>query len=82
MHAIQGNIPSKIIAAMKVKAGPETNFQIDTGATCDVLKLSSIKGTKYANKVTPTNQVLKMYNAGLYVQATWKVQGSIDESQG
>ena len=63
MHAIQSNITSKIIAAMKVKGGPEINFQIDTGATCDVLKLSSIKGTKYANKITPTNQVLKMYNA-------------------
>ena len=48
---------------MKLKDGPEINFQIDTGATCDVLKLSSIKGTKYANKITPTNQVLKMYNA-------------------
>ena len=65
VHAIQSNIPSKIIAAMKVKAGPETNFQIDTGATCDVLKLSSIKGTKYANKITPTNQVLKMYNPSM-----------------
>ena len=50
---------------MKLKGGPEINFQIDTGrgATCDVLKLSSIKGTKYANKITLTNQVIKMYNA-------------------
>ena len=63
VHAIQSNIPSKIAAAMKLKGGPEINFQIDTGATCDVLKLSSIKGTKYANRITPTNQVLKMYNA-------------------
>ena len=61
--AIQGNIPSKITATMKLKGGPEINFQIDTGATCDVLKLSSIKGTKYANKITHTKQVLKMYNA-------------------
>ena len=63
VHAIQSNIPSKITAAMKLKGGPEINFQIDTGAMCDVLKLSSIKGTKYANRITPTNQVLKMYNA-------------------
>ena len=46
VHAIQSNIPSKITATMKFKGGPEINFQIDTGATCDVLKLSSIKGTK------------------------------------
>ena len=55
VHAIQSNIPSKITAAMKLKGGPKINFQIDTGATCDVLKLSSIKGTKYANRITPTN---------------------------
>ena len=48
---------------MKLKGGPEINFQIDTGATCDLLKLSSIKGTKYANKITSTNQALKMFNA-------------------
>ena len=63
MHAIQSNIPSKITATMKLKGGPEINFQIDTGTTCDVLKLSSIKGTKYVNKIMPTNHVLKMYNA-------------------
>ena len=63
MHATQSNIPSKSTATMKLKGGPEINFQIDTGATCDVLKLSSIKGTKYGNKITPPNQVLKMYNA-------------------
>ena len=63
VHAIQRNIRSKITAATKLKGGPEINFQINTGATCDVLKLSSIKGTKYANKITPTSQVLKMYNA-------------------
>ena len=33
VHAIQGNIPSKITATMKLKGGPEINFQIDTGAT-------------------------------------------------
>jgi len=50
VHAILSNIPSKITAALKLKGGPEINFQIDTGATCDVLKLkwsqmvSSISG--------------------------------------
>ncbi|PFX28599.1 Retrovirus-related Pol polyprotein [Stylophora pistillata] len=38
-------------------------FQVDTGAMCDVLKPSAIKGTKYVNAIMPTNQVLKMYNA-------------------
>ena len=65
MHAIQSNIFSKITATMKLKGGPKINFQTDTGATCDVLKLSSIKGTKYANKITPSNQVLKMYHASM-----------------
>ena len=63
VRAIQNNIQSKITAGMRLKGGPEINFEIDTGATCDVLKLRSIKGTKYANRITPTNQVLKMYNA-------------------
>ena len=58
VHAIQSQIRSKITATMKLKGGLEI-----TGATCDVLKLSSIKGTKYANKITTTNQVLKMYSA-------------------
>ena len=56
-------VPSKISAAMKIKGGPEVDFQVDTGATCDVLNLSTIKGTKYVNRIMPTNQVLKMYNA-------------------
>ena len=58
VHAIQSQIRSKITATMKLKGGLEI-----TGATCDILKLSSIKGTKYANKITTTNQVLKMYSA-------------------
>ena len=63
VHTIQSNVPSKISAAMIIKEGAEVNFQVDTGATCDVLKFSTITGTKYANRITPTNQVLKMYNA-------------------
>ena len=63
MYAIQSNIPSKITATIKLKGVHKINFQINTGATCGVLKLSSIKGMKYANKITPTYQVLKMYNA-------------------
>ncbi|PFX14763.1 Uncharacterized protein K02A2.6 [Stylophora pistillata] len=42
---------------MRIKGGAEADFQVDTGATCDVLKLSAIKGTKYeghhANQSSP-----------------------------
>ena len=48
---------------MKIKGGAEIDFQVATGATCDVLKFSAIKRTKYVNRVTKTNQVLKMYNS-------------------
>ena len=46
---------------MKIKGGAEVNFQVYNGATC--VKLTTIKGTQYANRITPKNQVLKMYNA-------------------
>ena len=58
VHATQSNVHSKITEAMKMKGGDDVNFQVDTWATCDVLKVSTIKGTKCANKITPTNQVL------------------------
>ena len=55
VHVIRCKIPSKITATIKLKGGPEIHFQVDVGATCYVLKLSSIKGKKYANETTPTN---------------------------
>ena len=82
VHVIQSNIPSKITAAMKLKGGPEINFQIDTGTMCDVLKLSSIKGTKYANRITPTNPQSPQNVQRLYAQAAWEVKGSTDKFQG
>ena len=39
---------------MKIKGSHEAIFQVDTGATCNVIR---------AGKVTCTNQVLKMYNS-------------------
>lgn len=33
------------------------------GATCDIVKLSAIKGAKYIDRIMPTDQVLKVYNA-------------------
>ena len=32
---------SRLFATMKIKGGKETKFQIDTGATCNVLKKSA-----------------------------------------
>ena len=48
---------------MKIKGGREPKFQIDTGATCNVIKACEITGTKYANQVTQTSQMLKMFNS-------------------
>lgn len=47
VRAVQSTFPFKISAAMKIMGVPEVDFQIDTGATCDVVKLSAIKGAKY-----------------------------------
>ena len=48
---------------MKIKGGKEEKFQIDTGATCNVIKACEITGTKYSNQVTPTTQMLKIFNS-------------------
>ena len=54
---------SKIHMTMKIKGGHEAIFQVDTGATCNVIRAGELRGTKYESKVTRTNQVLKMYNS-------------------
>jgi hypothetical protein len=38
---------SQIFATMKIKGGKETKSQIDTGATCNILKKSKLNSTKY-----------------------------------
>ncbi len=52
----------RLFARMKIKGGKDTTFQIDTGATCNVLKKSELTGTKYERRIKPTAQVLRMYN--------------------
>ena len=47
---------SRLFATMKIKGGKDTKFQIDTGATCNVLKKSELNGTKYERKIKPTAQ--------------------------
>ena len=56
-------LKSKIHATMKIKDGSKTIFEVDTGATCNVIRSGELRGTKYENNVTATNQVLKMYNS-------------------
>ena len=48
---------------MKINGGREAKFQIDTGATCNVIKACEITSTKYPNQVTQTTQMLKMFNS-------------------
>jgi len=45
---------SKIYATMKIKGGYETIFQVDTGATCNVIRSGELRGTKYAKRVAST----------------------------
>ena len=56
-------IKSKIHATMKTKGGYKTRFQVDTKATCNKIRVGELRDTKYTNKVTNTNQVLKKYNS-------------------
>ena len=62
--AVKGEHPqSKIHATMSVKGGRNMSFQIDTGATCNVIRSKELRGTKYEKKVVATDQVLRMYNS-------------------
>lgn len=54
---------SKIHMTMKIKGGHQVIFQVDTGASCNVIRAGELRGTKYDPKVAVTNQVLKMYNS-------------------
>jgi hypothetical protein len=56
---------SRILTVMNIKGGRETSFQVDTGATCNVIKQKELSGTKYMKKMNKTKQVLKMYNPPL-----------------
>jgi hypothetical protein len=68
--AVKSDHPQpKIHATMSVKGGRNTSFQIDTGATCNVIRSKELRGTKYEQKILATAQVLRMYNSSpLYPQ--------------
>ena len=63
INAVQGKYPTKIETVMKIKGRKEAKFQIDTGATCSVIKACEITGTQYANQVMLMTQMLKMFNS-------------------
>lgn len=48
---------------MNTKVWKEASFQMDTRATCNVIKLRDLAGTKYASKLKKTKPVFKMYNS-------------------
>ena len=53
----------KIYVPMKIKGGREITFQVDTGATCNVIRSCELLGTKYEKSITSTTQILKMFNS-------------------
>ena len=52
----------RLFVRMQIKGGKSTEFQIDTGATCNVLRKRELKGTKYERRIRCSPHVLKMYN--------------------
>ena len=56
-------VPAKIYANVMIKGGKVAKFYVDIGATCNVIPLGELTGTKYWNKVLKTNQILKMYDS-------------------
>ena len=52
----------RLFVRMQIKGGKSTEFQINTGVTCNVLRKSELKGTKYEQRIRRSPHVLKMYN--------------------
>ena len=52
---------------MTIKGGRNTSFQIDTGATCNVIRATELRSKEYEKKVIATDQVLRMYNSSPFV---------------
>lgn len=48
IHGLENQvILGKIYAGMQIKGGKITRFQVDTGATCNVIRLGELQDTKY-----------------------------------
>ena len=52
----------RLFTTMKIKGGETSKFQIDTGATCNVIRKKELKYTKYEKRIKPAAHVLKMCN--------------------
>lgn len=63
IHTGQQQTMARMYAAMYIKEGKEVHFQVNTGATCNVIKMSAIMGRKYASKLKETKQVFRMLNS-------------------
>ena len=48
---------SKIHMTVKIKGGHEAIFQVDTGATCNVIRAGELRGTKYEIKARSHTRV-------------------------
>jgi hypothetical protein len=66
---------------MNIKGGRETSFQVDTGATCSVIKRNELVGTKYMKKMKKTKQVLKNQDVYFFhFETNWTMHGAVTES--
>ena len=63
-----------LFTTMKIKGGETSKFQIDTGATCNVIRKKELKGTKYEKRIKPAAHVLKMYKSSLSPVGKCKIQ--------
>ena len=64
----------RLFTTMKIKGGETSKFQIDTGATCNVIRKKELKGTKYEKRIKPAAHVLKMYTSSLSPVGKCKIQ--------
>ena len=65
----------RLFSTMKIKGGETSKFQIDTGATCNVIRKKELKDTKYEKLIKPAAHVLKMYKQ-LITLSRWQMQDS------
>ena len=49
----------RLFTRMKIKGRKTSKFQIDTGATCNVIRKKELKGTKYEKRIKPQHTFLR-----------------------
>ena len=66
---------------MHIKGGTEVEFQVDTGAACNIIKLCDLQGTNTPNKSNqtksnrPGSQDVQCHNS----EASGTVRGPVDK---